>query len=234
MRFVTHSLLLIAVAGCLTLAARADVFWRLPKTAGTRLSALGGSRMYATDVQVNGAPGTLAAFAFDTSTSQVSASLARRLKLPQQGVAAPGTAAMLTHAENGRLERYFVLPSPTLGGGCVVLAFDQSLRDAAKTGQAAIAWPAGIPAFAAEPLFTAVCAKTRATFVTAEAASSPEAAMQDAAQALRGAGWDEVPPSMPTFKIFVSGRKQSVLFANHGAHSERATISLLQREGATP
>ena len=141
---------------------------------------------------------------------------------------------MLTHAENGKLERYFVLPSPALGGGCVVLAFDQPLRDAAKAKQTSPDWPAGVPALAAEPLFTAVCAKTRATFVTAETATSPEGAVQDATRALRGAGWEEIPPSMPTFKIFTSGRKQCVVFASRAPRSERTTISLLQREGATP
>ena len=231
MRPAVHGLLLIAGVAGLALAARADVFWRLPKTAGTRLAALGGSRMYATDVQVNGAPGTLAAFAFDTPPSQITATLARQIGASR---AAPSEAAMLTHAENGKLERYFVLPSPALGEGCVVLAFDQPLRDAAKAKQAPPDWPAGVPALAAEPLFTAVCAKTRATFVTAESSATPEGAVQDAAQTLRGAGWEEIPPSMPTFKLFTSGRKQCVVFASRAPQSERTTISLLQREGATP
>ena len=231
MRPATHCLLLIGGAVCLALATRADVFWRLPKAAGTRLTALGGSRMYSTDVQVNGAPGTLAALAFDTPSSQISATLARQFGASRS---APGEAAMLTHAESGKLERYFVLPSPVIGGGCVVLAFDQPLRDATKARQAPPGWPAGVPALAAEPLFTAVCAKTRATFVTAESATTPEGAVQDAAHTLLGAGWEEIPPSMPTFKLFTSGRKQCVVFASRAPQSERTTISLLQREGATP
>lgn len=231
MRLAVHSLLLICGAVCLTLATRADVFWRLPKAAGTRLTALGGSRMYATDVQVNGTPGTLAAFAFDTPPSQVTAALARQFGASR---AALGEAAMLTHAESGRLERYFVLPSPVIGGGCLVLAFDQPLRDAAKSRQAQPDWPAGVPVLAAEPLFTAVCVKTRATFVTAESSTTPEGAVQDATHTLLGAGWEEIPPSMPTFKIFTSGRKQCVVFASRAPRSERTTISLLQREGATP
>jgi hypothetical protein len=207
------------------------VFWRRPESAGTRLSALGGPRVYATDVQVNGAPGTLAAFSFDAPAPQLSAALARRLGGPQ---AAPSEAAMLTHAGNGRLERYLVLPAPAAGGGCVVLAFDQPLRPAATARRKPAAWPEGLPALAAEPLFTAVCAKTRTAFVTAETAATPEEAAREAAQTLLGAGWSEIPPSTATFKLFVSGRKQCVLFAGPAPRSERTAISLLQREGASP
>jgi hypothetical protein len=127
-----------------------------------------------------------------------------------------------------------VLPSPAAPEACLVLAFDQSQQDAAKARQAPSAWPDGLPALAAAPLFTAVCAKTRTTFVTAETEAPPEAAARDAAQTLAAAGWTETTPTADTFKLFVSGGKQCVLFASRAPESERTTISLLQREGASP
>jgi hypothetical protein len=195
------------------------------------LAGLGGARLYATDVEVNGSPGTLAAYALGLAPAAAGARLARALGLPAP--AAP-EAALLTDARDGRLRRLLVLPSPADAEACVVLAFDQPQSAAAEARRKPAAWPGGLPALAAEPLFTAVCAKTRAAFVTAETDASPEEAARDAAQTLLGAGWTEAPPATPTFKLFVSGRKQCVLFAQRAPRSERTAISLLQREGASP
>ena len=222
------------VACCLCLLAfplRGEVFWRLPKTSDAVLRQLGGERVYATGVQVNGAPGALTAYAFGQSPSRVGAGLSRAFGLPPP---APFGATFLAHAEKDRLRRLLVLPAASDSEACVVLAFDQPLRDAAPDRQSPPAWPEGVPALAATPLFTAVCALTRTAFVAAESSSSPEAAAQEAAQTLRAAGWAETAPSAAAFKLFVSGRKQCVLFAARAPQSGRTTISLLQREGATP
>jgi hypothetical protein len=60
---------LAALLGLLAPALDADVFWRMPSDAGAALRTLGGARVYMTDVEVNGAPGTLAAYAFSESPS---------------------------------------------------------------------------------------------------------------------------------------------------------------------
>jgi hypothetical protein len=210
---------------------RADVFWRMPKTPDAVLAGLGGARVYTTDVEVNGRPGTLAAYALGLAPGAAGARLARALGLP---ASAAQEAALLTDARGGRVRRLLVLPSPAAPEACVVLAFDQPQASAADARSKPPAWPEGLPALAAEPLFTAVCAKTRAAFVTAETGASPEDAARDAAHTLRGAGWTEATPSTPVFKLFVSGRKQCVLFAQRAPRSERTAISLLQREGASP
>ncbi len=209
----------------------ADVFWRQPRTADSVLQQMGGVRVYTTDVQVNGAPGTLSAFALGSAAPDVSADLARLLGLPP---AAPFGATLITRVEKGRLRRLFVLPAPASQVACIVLSFDQSLHDFERTRNAPVPWPEGLPTLDATPLFSATCALTRTTFVTADTVATPEAALQEAAQTLHGAGWLEASPAGPTFKILTSGKKQCVLLAIRNPQTERTTISVLQREGATP
>jgi len=223
---------LLSAAACVLSPStlRAEIFWRLPKGADSTLQELGGTRVYATAVQINGTPGTLATYAFSTSAQSVSAGLVRRLGLPP---AAPFGGTLMSHVEKGRMRRLMILP----GAGaeaCVVLSLDQSLDDYTRALKEPPTWPEGLPALSASPLFSAVCAGTRTSFVTAESASSPEEAVQEAAQMLLSAGWAETSPSAPTFKIFASGRKVCLLLASRNAQTERTTISVLQREGATP
>ena len=231
--FRTTLYCLLPIAYCLlfSLPLHADVFWRLPRTADAALQQMGGVRVYTTEVQVNGAPGTLSAFALQSTAMAASADLARRLGLPP---AASFGASLITHVEKDRLCRLFVLPSPASETTCVVLSFDQSLSDFARTQKDPKQWPEGLPALNATPLFSATCALTRTTFVTADTPSLPGTAVQEAAQALRGAGWEEASPANDTFRILTSGRKQCVLLASRNPQTERTTISVLQREGATP
>lgn len=224
---------LAALAALTAAALSADVFWRMPSTADATLCALGGARVYATDVTVNGAPGSLAAYAFGETPATLRTRLARQLNLPLPVGAGQG-AALLTHVRNNSMQRLLVLPAAAGLGGCVVLAFEQKLRAAAAASREPPAWPDGLPALNAEPRFTAFCAKTRTRFVTAASSDAPEDAARDAARALTGAGWTETPPGTPTFKLFVSGHKQCLLYANRANDSEGTLISLLQREGATP
>jgi hypothetical protein len=222
----------------LTPVLDAEVFWRIPSDASATLRALGGARVYATDVEVNGAPGTLAAYAFNESPATLSQRLSHRFNLAstaaRPSVLGRGSACMITHASKNSLQRLLVLPSPASRDDSVVLAFEQSLRNAAATRQQPPAWPDGLPVLNATPRFTALCTKTRTRFVTADADATPEAAVQDAARILTGAGWSETTPTTPTFKLFVSGRKQCLIFAHAPSPSDNTQISLLQREGATP
>ena len=212
-------------------ALHAEVFWRQPKRADTALRQMGGVCVYTTDVQVNGAPGTLSAYVLGSTAPEAGAALTRRLGLPP----APAFgASLITHAEKDRMHRLFVLPSPASEATCVVLAFDQSLRDFMRTRNEPQHWPEGIPALNATPLFSASCTLTRTTFVTAETPDTPETAVREAAQTLNKAGWQEASPATASFKLLTSGRKQCVLLATRNPQTERTTISVLQREGATP
>ena len=213
-------------------ALHADVFWRLPKRADTVLQQLGGTCVYSTDVQLNGAPGALTAYSFGSSATEVRASLTRSLGLPPK---ASFGGALVTHIEKDRLRRLLVLPAASGESACVVLMFDQSLRDSERVSKDPPPWPDGLPAIAAAPLFSAVCTQTHTAFAVAEAASAPEAAVQEASQTLRSTGWSEVSASATsTFKMFTSGHKVCVLFASLHPQTGGTTISVLQREGAEP
>lgn len=220
-----------ALFALLALQLDADVFWRIPRRADTALQELGGSCVYATDVQINGAPGALSTYVFADSAARVSASLTRRFGL---AVAAERGGAFITCAEKGRVTRFLVLPAASGEESCVALAISQTASDASSSRRTPAAWPEGMPALAGIPLFSAVCTATRTAFVTAETEASPEAAVQEAALALQQAGWTESVPSAPTFRILASGRKTCLLIATRDEKTGRATISVLQREGSTP
>jgi len=221
----------IAACGLLALPLFAEVFWRIPKRSDTVLEQMGGTRVYETAVRLNGAPGTLTAYAFEAAPAQTAPDLARRLGLP---VTTPAGGSLLLHAEKGRLVLLLVLPAASGNDATLILAFSQTLRDAARVRQEPPEWPEDMPALNATPVFSAICEKTRSTFVTAETAASPESAVEEAAQALAGAGWTEAVPSGSTFKLFAEGRRQCVLFASSSPQTGSTTISLLQRMGSTP
>lgn len=225
---------LLAVSACilLSLSLGADVFWRIPKQADAVLQGLGGVCVYSTEVRLNGAPGVLTTYAFGQTSADVLKGLSGALDIPS---AESFSGAILTHREQNRLRRFFVLPSASGASACAVLVFDQSLRDFERAGKDTPVWPEGLPAIATVPLFSAVCSKTGTAFAIAETSEAPPAAVQAAAQTLSQTGWAEVTSSAtPTFKLFTSGRKICLLFASHHAQTDRTTISVLQREGATP
>jgi len=229
-----RSLLFLAVVGWfVSPPLQAEVFWRQPKQADTVIQQLGGVCVYSTGVQLNGTPGTLAAYSLGISAAEVRASLSHTLGLPSSSSFG---GALLTHVEKDRVRRLFVLPAASGESTCVVLMFDQSLRDFARVSQESPAWPEGLPAVTATaPLFSAVCAETHTAFAVAETPSDPQAATQEAAQTLSRAGWAEVSSAAAsTFKMFSAGKKVCLLFASRSPQTDRTTISVLQREGATP
>lgn len=228
--FATRTGLWVGAVALIALPLFAEVFWRIPKRSETVLEQMGGTRVYATEVRLNGTPGTLTAYAFDSAPSQTGPALSRQLGLP----AAAGVPLQLLHAEKGRLVRLWVLPSASGSDASLILSFSQSLRDAERARRELPAWPDDLPALNATPVFSAVCEQTHSTFVTAETSATPESAVREAAQALAGEGWAEAVPSGATFRLFSQGYKQCVLFASRDPQAARTTISLLQRTGSTP
>ena len=213
----------------------ADVFWRIPKRADSVLQQLGGTCVYTTDARLNGAAGTLAAYAFDDGAAQVRSRLAQALGLHAEG-AFGGT--FMSHVEKDRLQRLLILPASGSAAACVVLRFDQATGDAARAARTPPPWPSGLPTVTGTPLFSAVCTATGTSFGVAETEADPQAAVQEAAQALSQAGWTELSPhsaaAAPSARIFTSGKKISVLFASRRTPADRTQISVLQREGASP
>jgi len=212
------------------LSLQGSVFRRYRGHVADTLGVMGGTRVYSTPVEVNGSPGTLSAYAFTGQTAEeVSGVLASHMRLPP--VPSP-FSGFLTYRENNRLQRALVLPSGSGVNECVVLLFDQALRDAQRAAGTPAAWPEGFPPFPGAPQFTAVCANTRTSFATAEAAGTPEDAVQVAAAVLRGSGWSETPAATPTFRLFSERNRLCAVFASSNPKSGQTLISIVQRNGA--
>ena len=210
----------------------ADVFWRFKKSGSRLLQELGGAQVYSTAVLVNGEPGNLYAYAFDDkSATEIGAQLRKRLSITKDVMPSVGT--MITSQENGRVQRLLVIPSGYGTSSSVVMMFAQSQHDANKrSADATLAWPDGLSMLPGVPRFTAFCAVTRTSFVTAETVNEPEEAMKSVCVALRDSGWSTMPVESPTFKLFVRGTKTCVAFATRPAGAAQTTISVMQREGA--
>lgn len=223
----------LIVLGAVLLApwSSADVFWRKGANADAHLEELGGTRLYTTEIKINGYAGNLAVYGFTEAPTTLGSRLARALgtNMPR-----PQAGALLTHVQNQRLQRYMLLPSVATPDGCMVLALEQGQEDARRARQKPTLWPAGMPALDAEPLFSASCAKTRVTFVTAQSMLAPEVALHDAVSTFAKAGWYVTPPEGKSMQLLTSGRKQCIVFAGTAANGKHTTISILQREGASP
>ena len=212
------------------LSLYAPIFQRSKGTVADMLVGMGGASVYSTPVQVNGAPGTLSAYAFKRQFAhEVSAVLTKQLKLPS---VPPFSSAFLTYQENNRIQRMLVLPSVDSTDSCIVLVFDQAVRDVQRSTDTPPAWPDCFASFPGTPRFTAVCANTRTTFVTAETMGAPEDAAQEAAAILRGKGWTETPASTPTFKLFSEHNRLCAVFASRDPKTGQTTLSVVQRDGA--
>jgi hypothetical protein len=210
----------------------ADVFWRFKKNHSRLLQELGGTQVYATAVQVNGEPGMLYTYAFeDKSATDIGAQLRTRLLIAKE--VSPSVGMMITSKENGRLQRLIVIPSGYETASSIVMLFEQSLQEVKKrSADEALAWPEGLSTLPGVPRFTAFCAATRTSFVTAETAHEPEEAIKSVGVALRDGGWSVLPVTSPTFSLFVRGTKTCIAFATRPAGTAQTTLSVMQREGA--
>jgi len=223
---------LFALLFLIPLCLSADVFWRFKKSTSRVLQDLGGSSVYSTPVQVNGASGTLTAYAFhQLSSLEVGRELKQRLAVAKG--AEVFDATMITAQEEGRIQKFLVIPSTHGGSASVVLMFEQSLQEMKKRGsKEVLEWPEGLSMLPGTPRFTASCATTRTTFVTAETATEPVATLSGVESALKGAGWSVLPLSTPTFKLFVRDTKTCVAFAIRSTGATQTTLSVMQRDGS--
>jgi len=212
------------------LSLHATWFRRYKGQAADVLNEMGGACLYSTPAQVNGAPGTLSAYAFTQQlASEVSAALTARLKLPS---VPPDTTGFLTVQQDNRVQRMLVLPSGHGTDACVVLLFDQALDDAQRAAKRPVAWPDGFAPFPGIPRFTAVCANTRTSFATAEAQGTPEDAVQEAATVLRASGWRETPAATPTFRLFAERNRLCAVFASRDPKTGQTTLGIVQRDAS--
>lgn len=225
-----RALFLFAVAlPCLVCA---DVFWRFKKSYSRVLQDLGGKCVYTTAVQVNGAPGTLNAYNFENkSSSEMSAQLKKRFAITNDVL--PGMSAMITTQEEGRVQRFVVIPSGEGVSACLVMVFEQASQEMKKRSQdEPLAWPEGLSTLPGTPRFTAVCEATRTAFVTSETAAEPADTMKSVETAMTGSGWKVSPVATDSFKLFVRGTKTCIAFAARPQGSSQTILSVMQRDGA--
>ena len=213
----------------LPLTLMADIFMRIPRRATTVLQDLGGSMVYKSSVRINGAAGSLSTFAFNESSDIISHRVARKLKLPQPS----SHSTVMLDASNKTLCKYFIMKAPNLENRSLVTAIEQKASVFKDAGNGPPPWPDNIPVLNATAGFTAVCSKTRTTFLSANSrCNSPQQATDEAAAALSQISWKATPPATPTFRIFTKGRKQCIVFSTENPHSHQITINILQREGS--
>ena len=213
----------------LPLTLLADIFMRIPRRATTVLQKLGGSMVYSSSVKINGKAGSLSTFAFQERSDVISHRVARKLKLPPPS----SQSTIMLDASNKTLCRYFIIKSPNLDNTCLVTTIEQRAAIFRGMGNQPPPWPDNIPTLNATIGFTAVCDKTRTTFLSATShCSSPQQAADEATDALTQTGWNTTPPTTPTFKIFTKGRKQCIVFSTENPRSHQITINILQREGS--
>lgn len=229
-RFIlTRKKFMQALLLLLPLTLAAEVFFRTPRRGATLLRNLGGGMVYESAVEINGRAGSMTTFAFNESSEIISRRIASGLNLPSPGAG----SALIVDASGKTLCRYFILPAPNLGNACLVTTIQQ--RAGVFRGSASLPppWPAGIPVLNATPEFTALCDKTRCTFLSASSlCGSPEQAVDEAADALTQAGWEATVPATPTFRIFTKQNQQCVVFSTETPRSGQITINLLQRAGS--
>ena len=116
---------------------------------------------------------------------------------------------------------------------CLVTALEQNARVFRGADNQPPPWPDNIPTLNATAGFSAQCAKTGTTFLSADSHSStPQQATDEAADALTRTGWKPALPVTPEFRIFTKGRQQCIVFSTEKPDSHQITINILQREGS--
>ncbi|MEI8243886.1 MAG: hypothetical protein WCI17_11505 [bacterium] len=221
--------LLLALAWPTVLPA--EVFMRLGRGAQA-LEQLGGIQLHRAEVKINGHPGKLVVYGFDTAASQLAPDLRKALPMPELG---PGKT-MATHVAGGQSATLLLLP----GSGprnCVAILIEQTADAHRKTKDAPAEWPGGLAYPEAALLFSAENVQTRTTLAVATTADAPEAASGRMDAVLSGAGWARMPPlaATPGLTLYAQGSRICAFSATAGdAPGGKTRITVLQRLGTTP
>lgn len=212
--------------------ARADVFLRLGHGA-LAMEQLGGLLLQRADVRINGQPGRLSVYGFETDAATLAPDLRKALPLPELQAA---DAALATHVANGRATSLLLLP----GSGprnCVAILIEQPADAWHKSRETPAAWPAGLTCPGATPTFTAENEQTRTALTVADSLDSPEAAAARMDAVLTGAGWTRLLPgaATPGLVLYSRGNRVCAFCVTAGnAPGSPTRITVLQRNGAAP
>ena len=228
----THlcSILLLLFLALAPSPSRAAIFLRLGRGA-TALEQLGGVLVHRADVRINGQPGQLAVYGFDTSPDLLAPDLRKALHLPE--LTASG-AALATHVENGQATSLLLLPGAS-PRRCLAILIEQSADAREKSRTAPAAWPAGIACPNADLLFSAENEKTHTALAVAASRDTPQGAAREMDAALSDGGWARVPPFSAAggLTLYSHGHRVCAVSAT-GDSAGRTRITVLQRLGTSP
>ena len=197
------------------------------------LEQLGGTLLQHTTVRINGQPGKLAVYGFDTAAASLAPDLRKAVPLPELGSSG---ASLATHVENGQATTLVLLP----GAGphnCVAILIEQSAAAYRKTQEAPAAWPGDLAYPGVSPFFSAENEQTHTTLAVAATTDAPEAAAERMAAVLANDGWARVPPrtATPGLTLYARGNRICAFSATtDDTPGGQTRITVLQRNGVTP
>ncbi len=131
---VRHSALLVVLT---VTPATAEIFMRLGHGAHA-LEQLGGVALYHSAMRINGQPGQLAVYGFDTPTGRLVPDLRKVLNMPDLHTAAASTLA--TSIRNGQVTTLLLLPGHGTPNSLAILMEQSETAHRAARG-APSAWP---------------------------------------------------------------------------------------------
>lgn len=212
--------------------AHASVFMRLGRGAQA-LEQLGGTLLQNADVRINGQPGKLAVYGFDTAPASLAPDVRKAVPLPELGTSG---ASLATHVENGQATTLLLLP----GAGphsSVAILIEQSAESYRKTRETPAAWPGSLAYPGASPFFSAENEQTHTTLAVATITDTPDTAAERMDAVLTSGGWSRVPPrtATPGLTLYSRGNRICAFSATTTEDPGGKTrITVLQRLGVTP
>jgi len=228
--FFRSVLLMFLAFACLAPRAQASVFMRLGRGAQA-LEQLGGTLLYNTDVRINGQPGKLSAYGFESSPASLAPDLRKALPLPELG----GAASMATHIGNGQATTLLLLPGAGSGSSVAIL-IEQSADAYRKTRASPAEWPGNLIYPGAKPFFSAENIQTHTALAVGETLDSPEAASRRMDLILTGNGWSRMLPqaTTPGLTLYVHGGRICLFSATASDDpNDKTRITVLQRLGTS-
>ena len=229
MKAFAHSGILLLLLSALPV--HAAIFMRLGHGAQA-LEQLGGVALHQAEVRINGQPGKLAVYGFDSAPETLAPDLRKALSMPELTAS---DAALVTHVANGQATSLLLLPGATARSSLVMLV-EQSAEARRRAQQAPPAWPAGISCPGANLLFSAENEHTHTALAVGATHDTPQAALARLDGVLAGSGWARLPPQQPgaTLALYARGNRVFVASASATAADGQTRITLLQRLGTAP
>ena len=192
----------------------AAVFVRQGSSAGLRIEALGGARVSAEEIRVNGQAGQMEIYGFDRDYARAWAFLA-------EACSATNATATLTWDENTRLIGLATGVSP--GGLVAVISGDLS-NGTASWPWSDIAQPADVTWSLAIEM-----RQGRTAMVTGATPDTPLAFKDQMTAHLAKAGWSAISPASATTGVTLFARRSETLLVAAFPKDGHASVLLLRR-----